>query len=106
MKRSPFNNTYTPQGPTRFDWLPRKVQCALLLLVTVPVTVGFFLGGMHCIHTGKPIIVGHDHTDASQLFLYSGVMLFISGCIFGVMMGWLKSQTPHVSETHHRKPDQ
>jgi hypothetical protein len=103
MRRSPFNNTYVPQGPTWFDWLPRWLQCALMLLLFVPLTVGSFLGGMHCVHTGKPVMLANTQLDAGEFFFSSLVCLFISGCFFGVMVGWLKPSTPHVSETHHRK---
>lgn len=98
-----FNNVRAPQGPSRFDWLPRRIQCLLLLAIMLPATAGSFLAGMHCVHTGKPIVIANRSTNALEFFLYSAVMLLISGGIFGVMMGWLKSGTPHVSETHHRK---
>jgi ABC-type sulfate transport system permease component len=98
---SRFNNTHTPQGNDWFDWLPRKVQCVLLLLVTLPATILFFWGGMHCIHTGKPVMLSNTVMDAGEFFLSSAFTLFLSGCIFAVMMGWAKSATPHISETHH-----
>ncbi len=36
--------------PRLFRWLPEKVQCLLILLLTLPVTVLFFMAGMHCVH--------------------------------------------------------
>jgi hypothetical protein len=98
-----FNNLRAPQGPTRFDWLPQTVQCLLLLLITLPVTAILFFIGMHCVHTGKPIVLNTTRTDAIEWFFFSAVMLVISGGIFAVMMGWAKSATAHVSETHHPK---
>jgi hypothetical protein len=89
--------------PTWFDWLPEKVQCLLLLLITLPATAILFFTGMHCVHTGQPIVLGNTRTDALEWFFFSVVMLVISGGIFAVLMGWAKRSTPHVSETHHRK---
>jgi ABC-type sulfate transport system permease component len=99
-----FNNSRAPQGPTWFDWLPQKVQCVLLLLLTLPVTAILFFTGMRCVHTGQPIVLGNTRTDAFEWFFLSAGFLVISGGIFAVLMGWAKSATPHVSETHHRKP--
>jgi len=100
----PFNNTRPPQGNDWFDWLPRKVQCALLLAILLPAAALFFWLGMHCVHTGHAIDLGHQRMDAGECFLSCLALLAISGGIFAVMMGWLKSSTPHISETHHR-PD-
>jgi ABC-type sulfate transport system permease component len=99
-----FNNRRAPQGPTWFDWLPQNVQCLLLLLLTLPVTAFLFFTGMHCVHTGKPIVLNNTRTDAIERFFLSAGMLVISGGIFAVLMGWAKSAKAHVSETHHRMP--
>jgi ABC-type sulfate transport system permease component len=98
-----FNNLRTPQGPTRFDWLPQRVQCLLILLVTLPVTAILFFIGMHCLHTGKPVVLNNTPTGAIEWFFFSAVMLVISGGIFAVLIGWAKSARPHVSETNHPK---
>jgi hypothetical protein len=98
---SPFNNNRPPQGNDWFDWLPRNVQCLLLLLLSVPATVLFFWGGMHCIHTGKPVMLGNSTMDAGEFFLGSLVAFLLSIGFVGVMIGWIKPSTPHISETHH-----
>jgi hypothetical protein len=101
MARSRNVNAPDP-NPGWFDWLPVKVQCFLLLLITLPVSVGFFMAGMHCLHTGKPIVLGPTAVlDVGELFFAFLVGLVVSGGIFAVMMGWAKSSRPHVSETHH-----
>jgi ABC-type sulfate transport system permease component len=98
-----FNNNRPPQGNDWFDWLPRKVQCALLLSILLPATALFFGLGMHCVHMGRAIVLGNSQLDAGECFLSFAVLVAISGGIFGVMMGWMKSATPHISETHHRR---
>jgi hypothetical protein len=60
-----------------------------------------FLGGMHCIHTGKPVVFSPGRpVDALEFFAGSAFMLVVSGSIFAVLMGWAKPLTAHVSETH------
>jgi hypothetical protein len=98
---SPFNNTRPPQGNDWFDWLPRNIQCLLLLLLSVPATALFFWGGMHCIHTGKPVMLGNTTMDAGEFFLGSLIAFLLSVGFVGVMIGWIKPATPHISETHH-----
>jgi hypothetical protein len=97
-----FNNVRAPNpNPGWFAWLPQKVQCFLILLLTLPLTASFFLAWMHCVHTGSPIVLGSQVSiDALEFFAGSAFTLLISGCIFAVMMGWAKSATAHVSETH------
>lgn len=88
-------------NPGWFEWLPHKVQCLLVLLLTLPITGLLFLGGMHCVHTGRPIVLNATtNYNAIELFFFSAIGLVISGGIFAVMMGWAKSSRPHVSETH------
>jgi hypothetical protein len=103
-----FNNANAPDpNPGWFDWLPQKVQCFLILLFTLPITAVLFMAGMHCVHTGKPIVLGPSSIlDAGELFFSSLIGLVVSGGIFAVMMGWAKSARPHVSETHHPRPRQ
>jgi hypothetical protein len=61
--------------------------------------------GMHCVHTGQPLVLGPGRPiDALELFFSSAIVLLISGSIFAVLMGSAKRATPHVSETHHRRP--
>jgi ABC-type sulfate transport system permease component len=96
-----FNNTNTPQGNDWFDWLPLKVQCLLLLLLTVPATILFSWGGVHTIHTGKPVVLSNTNMDTGEFFLSALFCAFLSAAIFGVMMGWIKPGKPHISETHH-----
>jgi hypothetical protein len=99
------NNRDVPQGPDWFDWLPFRTQYLLLLLLFVPLTVGFFLGGMHCVHTGHPVSMGNEQMDAGEFFLSSAVCLLLCGGFVAGLLGWIKPNRPHPSETHHRKPD-
>jgi hypothetical protein len=101
-----FNNVKAPDpNPGWFRWLPQKVQGLLILLLTLPLTGLFFMAGMHCIHTGRPIVLGPKATlDWAEFFFSSAVALVISGSVFAVMMGWAKSATAHPSETHLPRP--
>jgi hypothetical protein len=74
-----------------------------LLLLFVPLTVGFFLGGMHCVHTGHPVSMANSQMDATEFFFASAFCLFLSACFVAGQFGWIKPAKPHVSETHHRK---
>ncbi len=95
------NNLPKPQD--RFDRPPRRVQYLLLLIITVPMSVTFFLFGMHCFHTGRPDVLNHQSIDFLEYFFFSAVVLVVSGCLFGVMMGWIKRPKPDPSGTDSPK---